>query len=38
MIYLTKEPSSYTLQCIVNDKLTIDLITTALKDKEQPTL
>ena len=38
MIYLTKEPSGYTLQCVVNDELTINPITTALKDGEQPAL
>ncbi len=38
MIYLTKEPSGYAPQCIVNDELTINLITTALKDGEQPAL
>jgi hypothetical protein len=38
MIHLTKELSGYALQCKVNDKLTINPITTALKDGEQPTL
>jgi hypothetical protein len=38
MIHLTKEPSSYAPQCIVNNELTIDPITTALKDGEQPAL
>src|SRR5271166_6214879 len=38
MIYLTKEPSGYAPQCIVNNELTINPITTALKDGEQPAL
>jgi hypothetical protein len=38
MIYLTREPSGYTPQCVVSNELTIDLITTALKDGEQPAL
>jgi hypothetical protein len=38
MIYLTKEPSGYTPQCVVNNELTIDPITTAPKDREQPAL
>ena len=38
MIHLTKESSGYAPQCVVNDELTIDPITIAPKDGEQPTL
>ena len=38
MIHLTKEPSGYAPQCKVNDELTINPITTAPKDGEQPAL
>jgi hypothetical protein len=38
MIHLTKEPSGYAPQCVVNNELTINPITTASKDGEQPAL
>jgi len=38
MMHLTKGSSGYAPWCVVNDELTLDLITTAPKNGEQPTL
>jgi hypothetical protein len=38
MIYITRKQGDYTLLCVVNDELIIELIITALKADEQPAL